>query len=159
MTLRFFDHLCREIPGSSITLAPGEKTKEFTAPLMLIYGTAQVQDKAEGFPLLAPVKVAKRYQPGINWRGQWIWSRYINKGPNHSYVWFERTFEAPEAPEYAAIAVMADDTSSIYLNGEWVGKTSRYNIPAGFTVTKKIKKGSRSDAHLRRFYGLMSVCG
>ena len=140
-TLRFFDHLRKEIPGSAVSLASGEKSREFTAPEMMIYASVEVKNGASGFPLLTPVKVAKRYQPEISWRGQWIWSRYMYQGPNYSYVWFERVFDVPDIPDYAMLAVMADDLSSVYLNGELIGKTFRYNKPDRFPVTGKVRKG------------------
>lgn len=139
--VRFYDHLGNEIPGTAVALTPEKTDLEFTAPEMMIRAAVEVKEKASGIPLLTPVKVAKRYQPEITWRGEWIWSRYMYQGPNYSNVWFERTFDASEVPDYAMLAVMADDLSSIYLNGELIGKTFRYNKPDRFPVAGKIKKG------------------
>ena len=139
--IRFYDHLRKEIPGTSVTLTPGERSREFIAPEMMIFAVVEVKGEGSGYPVMIPVKVSKRYQPEISWHGQWIWSRYMYQGPNYSYVWFERTFDAAEAPDYAMLAVMADDLSAVYLNGELIGKTVRYNKPNRFPVTGKVKKG------------------
>ena len=137
--IRFFNHLLEEIPGTAVTLKKGEKSVTFTAPEMMICAVGTVE-KGKGFPRLDCLRHQMRYKPEVFWKGKWIWSRF-GKGPDYAYVWFERTFDLAEKPEYAVLGLMADDKSEICVNGERVGATFRYSRPDKFIITDLLKKG------------------
>ena len=153
--ITFFNHLMEEIPGTAVTLAKGEQSLSFTAPEMMIYAVGTVEE-GKGFPQLDCLRYQMRYKPEVFWKGKWIWSRF-GKGPDYAYVWFERTFDLSEKPEYAVLGLMADDKSEIYVNGERIGATFRYSIPDRFTVTDLLKKGENKLTV--RVYNLDSAAG
>ncbi|MBQ7209033.1 MAG: beta-galactosidase [Lentisphaeria bacterium] len=154
--ITFFNHLMEELPGTAVTLGKGEKSVDFTAPEMMIYAAAVCEGPVEGRPQLDCLRYVMRYKPEVFWKGRWIWSRF-GKGPDYAYVWFERTFELADKPEYAVLGLMADDKSEIFVNGERVGATFRYSIPDRFTITDHLKKGENKLTV--RVYNLDSAAG
>ena len=154
--LKFFNHRMEEIPNSELLLKKGQKEITFTAPERMIYATASIEGKGSGYPQIDCLHWQIRYKPELFWKGKWIWSRF-GKGPDYAYVWFERTFDLEEKPEYAVLGLMADDKSEIYINGERVGATFRYSIPDRFTITDQLQKGKNTITV--RVYNLDSAAG
>lgn len=155
--LRFFNHKMEEIPNTAVSLKKGEKEITFTAPEMMIYAVASIDGaKNAGYPKVDCLHWQIRYKPELFWKGKWIWSRF-GKGPDYAYVWFERTFDLKEKPEYAVLGLMADDKSEIYVNGERVGATFRYSIPDRFNITDHLQKGKNKITV--RVYNLDSAAG
>lgn len=156
VTLDFFDHLLKPIPGSRVRLEPGQKRCEFTAPEPLIQTRITVDSGNGGWPCLVTQSYRRRYTPELFWRGQWIWSRNT-PGPDYSNVWFCKDIDLPEAPEYAAIALMADDVSDTFVNGVAVGSTWPYSKAFRFDITKLLKPGRNRIAV--RVYNLDQAAG
>ncbi len=156
VTLNFYDHLMKEIPDSRVRLEPGREKCEFTAPELLIQAKVTV-DGNGGWPQLTALSERTRYTPELFWRGQWIWSR-LTEGPNYSQVWFARDFDLDEVPEYAQMAIMADDVSDTYVNGVKTGpQTWPYRKAFRFDIAKQLKKGRNQIAV--RVYNLDQAAG
>ncbi len=156
VTLDFYDHLLKPIPDSRVRLEPGQKKCEFTAPEPLIQTKITVDGGNGGWPYLVTQSYRRRYTPELFWRGQWIWSRNT-PGPDYSNVWFCKDIDLPEAPEYAAIALMADDVSDTFVNGVAVGSTWPYSKAFRFDITKLLKPGRNRIAV--RVYNLDQAAG
>ena len=155
--IRFYDHQMKEIPNSAVVLGKGKTNLDFTAPEKMIYAVASFENpNVSGYPELECLFWQIRYKPEVFWKGKWIWSRF-GKGPDYAYIWFERTFELEEKPVYAALGLMADDKSEIYINGERVGATFRYSIPDKFIITDQLQKGKNTISV--RVYNLDSAAG
>ena len=155
VTLNFYDHLMKEISGSRVRLEPGQTKCEFTAPELLIQAKVTVDGKG-GWPQLTALSERTRYMPELFWRGQWIWSRKT-AGPDYAFVWFHKTIDLDEAPEYAAMALMADDVADVWVNGVAIGKTWPFWKGFRFDITKMLKAGhNRIDI---RVYNLDSAAG
>ena len=61
------------------------------------------------------------YETVSHWHGEWIWSQ-TDSGPHFTTLWFEREFDLGDAPvDDAALAVAADDSSFVYVNGRPAG--------------------------------------
>lgn len=157
VTIDFFDHLMRLIPNSRVHLAPGVESYEFTAPEPLIQSKITVNGTGQGYPRLTTVSAPMRYTPELFWRGSWIWSRNT-PGPDYANVWFLREFDLDEVPDYAAMAIMADDCSDTYVNGVHVGvKTWPYRKAFRFDIQKQLKLGRNQIAI--RVYNLNQAAG
>ena len=155
VTLNFYDHLLKPIPDGSVRLESGQKKCEFTAPEPLIQAKI-VTDGKGGWPRLTALSDPIRYTPELFWRGQWIWSRSA-AGPDYAHVWFSKDFDLTEVPEYAAIALLADDKSDVFVNGVTVGETWPYYKAFRFDITKLLKPGNNRLAI--RVYNLDSAAG
>jgi hypothetical protein len=140
-TLRFYDHNMQEIGGTAVNLAAGQKQVEFTTPEMLINTTVTLNTPGDGMPVVRQLFYQKPYSSAaLQWRGKWIWFR-LEEGPDFYSVWFRKVIELDEAPEFAAIAVEADDRAYTYVNGRFMGKTPAWKIPGRYEITDVLKKG------------------
>ena len=155
VTLDFYDHLLKPIPGNRILLKPEQEKIEFTTPEALVQTKITVNGKG-GWPCITALSERTRYTPNLFWRGLWIWSRKT-EGPEHANVWFSKDFDLTEAPEYAGIAFMADDKSFVYVNNVYVGGAWGYRNATQVDITKLLKSGRNRIAI--RVYNLDQAAG
>lgn len=141
VAVRFYDYQLKEIPDSKITLKAGQKEVLFTAPEMLIEARVEVLKYGQGFPVLQQLEyIIPGAASNLTWRGKWIWSQNA-PGPIDRNLWFERILDLDETPEFAAIAAVGDDGCLVYVNGKFVGRTSRWTEVARHDITKHLKVG------------------
>ncbi|MBR4614237.1 MAG: beta-galactosidase, partial [Kiritimatiellae bacterium] len=152
----FQDYMLNNISSAS-TVMPANTTKfMFSTPKNLVRAVMNIRgDLNGGYPQLTLLEYKYRFTDGKYWRGQWIWDRR-EPGPFYSNVWFYKEFTLDNAPDYAAIAIMADDISDLYVNGIYAGKTERYSKPDRFEVTRMLKKG-KNEIKVRVFNGTQNA--
>jgi hypothetical protein len=139
--VRFYDYELKEIPDSKVTLEAGQKEVLFIAPEMLIEARVEVLDAGQGFPVLQQLEyIIPGAASNLTWRGKWIWSQNA-PGPIDRSLWFERILDLDEAPEFAAIAAVGDDSCLVYVNGKFVGRTSRWTVVGRHDITQYLKVG------------------
>ena len=144
-TLRFFDRDMQELPQTSVVLKPRDKQVEFTTPEMLIYSMVEMANGGVGYPVLQEIAHVPRHARVGRWRGQWIWCQKED-GPFNARVWFKKEITLDENASYAAVAMQADDAAALYVNGTFVGRTTHWQIPGFFNVTKSLKNGKNEIA-------------
>ncbi len=73
--------------------------------------------------------------------GEWIWNDKV-RGENRT-AWFRRTFtiEAGRTVASAAIRVNADNSFTLYVNGEWVGDNKHWNMSRIYYVGHLLRPG------------------
>ena len=140
-----------ESPGTKITwldgdnrelgvteLPRGGKHLDFVPPVSAVRGVLTVAPGGVGWPVIRKSNDPDHY----NWRGEWIWSQ-VEKGPEHTTVWFEREFEFPAAAVVrdATVFAAADDRSWIYVNGRYAGQGGDHHEGARCDVAKFLKPG------------------
>ncbi|MBQ4479791.1 MAG: hypothetical protein II943_04045 [Victivallales bacterium] len=157
VTLRFYGQDLTEIDNSAIVLPAGENALEFTAPEMLIEAGVTVDGKAEGYPVLECLNYHFPFSSYGKWRCQWIWSQK-ELGPDDAYVWFRKEIDvsADDPVKYAAIALLADDKSQVYVNGVPGTATNHWHIPGYQEFTELLKPG-RNRLAVRVYNGVLNA--
>ena len=121
----------------TITLAPGEKKVDFTAPEM----TMCVKKIPADVPLLLTLNNLKKLDlPASFWKGKLIWCQN-GFGPDAENVFFRKEFDLESAPEEAFFVLSGDDAFELFINGRFVGEGKNWQIPGKFDVTKLLKPG------------------
>lgn len=155
VALRFYGQNLTELDNSAITLAPGENTAEFTTPELLIESGITVSGLADGFPVLECLDYHFPFSAFGKWRCQWIWSQ-LELGPDDAYVWFLKEFDVDEPVTFAAIALLADDKSVVYVNGVPGATTNHWHIPGYQEFTNLLKPG-RNQLAVRVYNGVLNA--
>ena len=70
----------------------------------------------------------------------WIWNA-DNKGVIGCRTLVSRTFEVTDINQKATLLVATDDISSVYFNGEFIGKTENWDTMFQFDLTGKLVEG------------------
>ena len=153
VSLAFLDHFLKNIPVQTPVLKAGCRELVFKTPPEVV---RTVIDLPKGigkdtYPQLILKKYRARFIPEKYWRGEWIWHQE-KLGPFFANVWFCKDFELADVPEYGAIAVMADDASYIYVNGNYAGDSAGYSKPRKYEISDYLKKG-RNRIAIRVFNG------
>ncbi|MBR6372079.1 MAG: hypothetical protein IKS20_02750, partial [Victivallales bacterium] len=129
ITIDCQDYMLKSIASASTKMRAGTTKFLFNTPNNIVRAIFNIKgDLKGGYPVLTLLDYKYRFTEGKYWRGQWIWDRR-EPGPFYSNVWFYKEFYLDEAPEYGAIALMADDISDLYVNDVYAGKTERYSRP------------------------------
>ena len=141
-TLRFYGQELTEIDNSAVILPAGETSLEFTTPEMLIEAGITLAGNATGYPVLELLEYHFPFSAYGQWRCQWIWSQ-MELGPDDAYVWFLKEIDIAEDDpvKYAAIAFLADDEATVYVNGVPGAETHHWHIPGYQEFTKLLKPG------------------
>ena len=153
VSLAFQDHFLKNIPVQSPVLKAGCRKLVFQTPPELVRTIIDLPNgiDKDSYPRLILKKYRARFIPEKYWRGEWIWHQH-QLGPFFANVWFCKDFELADTPEYGAIAVMADDASHIYVNGNYVGISAGYTKPRKYEISNYLKKGGNRIA-IRVFNG------
>ena len=156
ITIDCQDYMLQSISSASTKMRAGTTKFLFNTPNNIVRAVMNIKGEPNGgYPVLTLLDYKFRFTEGKYWRGQWIWDRR-EPGPFYSNVWFYKEFYLDEAPEYGAIALMADDISDLYVNDSYAGKTLRYSKPDRFVVTNLLKKG-RNEIKVRVFNGTQNA--
>ena len=156
ITIDCQDYMLQNISSSRTKMPSGTGKFMFTTPKNLVRVVMNIKGELNGgYPVLTLLDYKARFTEGKNWRGQWIWDRR-EEGPFYENVWFYKAIELDDAPEYAAIAIMADDISDTYVNDVYVGKTERHSRPDRFVVTNLLRKG-KNEIKVRVFNGTQNA--
>ena len=126
----------------STELPAGYATLKFSPPATTARGVLTLAGDALSYryPSIREVRPAEL----DNWQGEWIWSQ-VEKGPEHTTVWFEREFELPDVPVVDAVAfAAADDHSEIYVNGKYAGQGGDHHEGARRDVARLLKPGKNT---------------
>ncbi len=73
-------------------------------------------------------------------KANWIWNA-DNKNTSGCRTLVSRTFDVTDVNQKALLLVAADDSSTVYFNGELIGKTSGWDLMLQFDLTGKLVKG------------------
>ncbi|KPJ64235.1 hypothetical protein AMK68_02035 [candidate division KD3-62 bacterium DG_56] len=71
------------------------------------------------------------------WFGKWIW----NPPETGDDGWFRHAFDVAAAAQSAKIAVTADNTYELYLNGEQIGRDDNWMTVETYDVAERLKAG------------------
>ena len=137
VTLAFLDR--DDLPMGTLRLAPGEREVDFTMPALALRAALKVDGAAAGHP-----EIALRPEPLPEtgaWRGKWIWCQKDSAAPEHVDVWFEREFELRGPVETATLAVAADDTPYVFVNGEFAGEGGSFLTAKTYDLAKFLRPG------------------
>ena len=134
-----------------LELAPLEVMMFGAAPLPPpVYELPAVNAELEkvdgGRPIDAEIqKELDRYTNSTFYSGNanWIWSKEGAKVES-SAIWAMRTFTITDTTKPAMLLVAADDASTVYLNGELIGKTESWSIMGQFDLKGKLKAGENT---------------
>ena len=107
---------------------------------------AELEKVDGGHPIDAEVqKDLDRYANSTFYSGKanWIWSK---EGANvaSSAIWATRTFTITDTTKPAMLLVAADDASTVYINGELLGRTEAWQIMGQFDLKGKLKAGENT---------------
>ncbi len=156
--LTAYNRNLEKLEDFSVKIDKNSKSAVFSVPEDAVRLKAELKNNGnvKGFPQLVVTEGYRRpFAPSAGWRGQWIWHQR-EWGPFHASVWFEKSFDLPEKPEFAIAVVMADDESYTYINGEFVGGTRDFQAPRRFDISKYLKKG-RNRILVRVFNGMQNA--
>ena len=128
-----------DLPSEVLKLAPGRRETKFVMPALAIRARVSVDAPGAGYPEIAPLP--ESLPESGAWRGKWIWCQKDSSGPEHVDVWFERTFTLGGPIETATLAVAADDTPYIFVNGEAVGRGGSFLKARTYDLAKYLKPG------------------
>lgn len=159
VTLTFLDR--DDLATGTLTLAPGAREKKFTMPATAIRAKVVIDAPGAGHPELAPLP--EPLPDSGAWRGKWIWCQKDSSAPEHADVWFARSFTLTGPVETATLAVAADDTPYVFVNGETAGsggsflqaKTydlAKYFKPGRNTLTIRVRNDEQNGGLLCDFY-------
>lgn len=138
--LEFLDR--DDLPMGGVRLAPGQRELKFAMPAPAIRARVSVDAPGAGHPEIAPLP--EPLPDSGAWRGKWIWCRKDSSGPEHADVWFERTFTLDGPTDLATLAVAADDTPYIFVNGEAVGRGGSFLKAQTYDLSKSLKPGKNT---------------
>ena len=137
VTLEFLDR--DDLPMGTLRLEPGRQKVDFTMPALALRAALRIDGAAPGYP-----EISSRPEPlpahGA-WRGKWIWCQKDSTAPEHVDVWFEREFELNGPVETATLAVAADDTPYVFVNGEFAGEGGSILTAKTYDLAKFLRPG------------------
>lgn len=137
----FYDKDLLELPGTAVQLKPGQKEITFTMPEYAIEAYLELVGKGVGYPVVQQLLYTPPAAPSnLFWRGNWLWMQNA-PGPINRSIWFQRDIELEEAPEFAVMGVLGDDSCFTYINGVFLGKTIRWSQVNRYDITKLLRKG------------------
>ncbi|MBQ7652416.1 MAG: hypothetical protein IJS15_15770, partial [Victivallales bacterium] len=139
--VQFYDREMRLLPETVIM--QDATPVEFTTPEMMIYATLRLIEKGDGFPVVEQLEYVKPFTMPFGWRGYCIWSQ-TEPGPMNRRVWFKRVIELDEKPKYAVMAMGGDDRCYTYVNGKFMGRTSRWRDTGRYDITNQLKSGKNT---------------
>lgn len=86
--------------------------------------------------------------PPADWSGaQWIWDASDAPGESSTKPRFvRRTFELAAAPSKAELAITADNSYVVYVNGQKVGADDSWNSVESYDVAKHLRAGKNTVA-------------
>ena len=128
-----------DLPMEVLKLVPGRREVKFTMPALAIRAKVSIDAPGAGHPEIAPLP--EPLPASGAWRGKWIWCQKDSSGPEHADVWFERKFTLNGPVETATLAVAADDTPYIFVNGEAVGSGGSFLQAQTYDLAKFLKPG------------------
>ena len=140
VTLSFLDR--DDLPMKILKLDPGRREAKFTMPALAIRARVSIDAAGAGYPEIAPLP--EPLPESGAWRGKWIWCRKESSGPEHADVWFEREFTLDGPVETATLAVAADDTPFVYVNGEFAGSGGSFLQAQTYDLAKFLKPGKNT---------------
>ena len=141
VTIRFYDKDILEIPGTAVHLPSGKQELSFTVPEYAIEAYLELEARAEGEPVVQQIRYTPPSAPGnLFWRGNWLWMQNA-PGPINRNIWFQREIDLEEVPEFAVMAALGDDSCFTYVNGAFLGKTTRWSQANRYDITHLLKKG------------------
>ena len=141
VTLEFFDADDRKM--ETHRLVAGQKEVKISMPALALRGRLKIDGAAPGHPELS-MHPAPADPTQIAWRGKWIWCQKDSSGPEHADIWFERKFTLNGPADLAMLAVAADDTPYIFVNGEAVGHGGSFLAAKTYDVAKYLKPGKNT---------------
>lgn len=142
MRLEFYDGDLNLLPGS-IEFPAGGKNVDFTTPETVVRAKILIKSPGDGFPVIQVKEYRHPFASAFKWRGQWLWSQR-EWGPFYARVWFEKKFELKSAPEAALMAMVADDSADVFINGKFAGHAHPFWIPGKFDITKLLRPGKNT---------------
>ena len=128
-----------DLPMETLKLAPGRREAKFFMPALALRARVSINATEAGYPEIAPLP--EPLPESGAWRGKWIWCQKDSSGPEHADVWFEREFTLNGPVETATLAVAADDTPYIFVNGEFAGSGGSFLQAQTYDLAKFLKPG------------------
>jgi hypothetical protein len=137
VTLEFLDR--DDLPMGTQRLEPGARKVDFTMPALALRATLKVDAAGAGHPEISACPEPLPEHGA--WRGKWIWCQKDSAAPEHVDVWFEREFTLNGPVETATLAVAADDTPYVYVNGEFAGEGGSFLTAKTYDLAKFLRPG------------------
>lgn len=125
----------------TVILPAESKSVTFRTPELTMTGRLYQSTEGNGYPSLHLKNLPASTPYLSRWRGKWIWCQK-EVGPEHTKVWFERTFDLPEVPEDAQWTMTGDDQVHAYVNGHKLTLGhSTWPQPQKIQIAKYLKPG------------------
>lgn len=141
MTLEFFDRHGKRL--DTYTLKKGSEKGSFATPDMTVRTRLTLNDPGKGYPQIQMLNWSKPDRKPYDWRGKWIWSN-TEFGPANEHVWFRRDFEVSGNIQEAEAIFTADDSFTVFINGQKAFTGNNWRTPVRASVTKYLKPGKNS---------------
>lgn len=91
----------------------------------------------------AGLSAAERTGPALPLKARWIWNTpKAAQSAKAEVVYFRKTINLSTQPAEAAVALTADNSYTLYVNGKKVGSGKDYNAPNFFDLKPHLKAGA-----------------